>query len=70
MTRLFALAIALLVCAIGLEAALLAAGYLAPWLQSHMVARWFVPACNVFAFGCLGSRACVTKKLRWPTMTG
>jgi len=53
MTRLITAAIALLASAICLEIALFGAGYLGPWLQSHMVAPWFVPACNLFTVACL-----------------
>jgi hypothetical protein len=62
MTRLTAIVIALLACAACLEAAFLTAGHLAPWLQSHMVARWFVPACNLFVVACVGIASLRRKK--------
>jgi hypothetical protein len=48
MTRLLAVAVALLACAACLATASLGADHLGLWLQSYMVARWFVPACNLF----------------------
>ena len=48
-----AIALALAACALCIEAGLFFAGMAGPWLQSHMTARWFVPACNVAVFGCL-----------------
>jgi hypothetical protein len=62
MTRLTAIVIALLACAACLEAAFLTAGHLGPWLQSHMVARWFVPVCNFFAAGCIAVASLRRKK--------
>ena len=53
MTRFAAIVIALFACAVCLEAALYSAGLLGPWLQSHMAARWFAPASNLFVTGCV-----------------
>ena len=51
--RLLAIAVALVGCLVCLEVALFLAGLAGPWLQSHRLAPWFVPACNVIVFGCL-----------------
>lgn len=51
MTRLAAIVIAVLACAICVEAALYVAGILEPWLRAHMVAHWFVPVCNLVTIG-------------------
>ena len=51
MTRLMVIAIALVASAACLTIASLGAAHLGPWLQSHMAARWFVPACNLFVVG-------------------
>jgi hypothetical protein len=40
--------LALIACAICVEAASYGAGLLGPWLQAHMVKPWFVYACNLF----------------------
>ena len=53
MTRLMVIAIALVASAGCLTIASLGAAHLGPWLQSHMVAPWFVPACNLFVALCL-----------------
>ena len=62
MTRLVAVAVALLACVACLGTASLGASHLGLWLQSHMVARWFVPACNVVVFGSLGIQGLRRKK--------
>lgn len=51
--RLLAIAIALVGCLVCLEAALFLAGLAGPWIHSHRLAPWFVPACNIFVLGCL-----------------
>jgi hypothetical protein len=63
MTRLVAIAVALLACAACLATASLGASHLGPWLQSHMVAaRWFMPACNFFILACVGIATLRRKK--------
>ena len=53
MTRLMAFALALAVCALCVEAALLVAGVAGTWFHAHRFAPWFVPACNVITFSSL-----------------
>ena len=54
MSKLIALAAALIASAVCLEVAFYLARHLGPWVQDHMGASWFVLACNVFIALCLG----------------
>ena len=53
MTRLWVIVVALAACVLCIEAASFFAGQAGPWLQSHMVARWLLPLCNLFLVGCV-----------------
>jgi hypothetical protein len=59
--RLLAIAVALVACLLCLEAGLFLAGLAGSWLHAHRLAPWFVPACNVLVFGCVGI-ACLQRK--------
>ncbi len=52
MIRIVAIVAALVVCAAGVEVAVYGAGQLGIYLQTHMVARWFAPACILFPTAC------------------
>jgi hypothetical protein len=62
MKRLAIIVMALLACAACLGMAQVIVGQVGPWLMVHPLPRWFVPACNVFVFGCLGIAGLRRKK--------